>query len=283
VKLNELEHSLVEISSTINTFGDQNNNRLLNSIPFANINPQMGKNYDMRKIRFYENLASHSFLGKWKTNEQLFNFSNNVGKIRIAFQHAFGKDDQLMFYSFLIMISDGDSNNDWLVLRNNYLISLWNNNTTKFDVMITDDQLLPVNQSDYVTTLLHNYTAYSRFTVPSELIRFKKFDYVLDTVFDINFTAMFNSDVNGKNLNPNYKITGSLNSKDIDVKFEVEAERDGSIFSKISKFSLILCFIGLLQLFNYKHLAEKFSQNENSALKVRNISLIKFSILLIRF
>lgn len=198
--------------------------------------------------------------------------------MRIAFQHAFAKDDQLLFYTFLIQLSDGDINNNWLIIRNNYLISLKNNNMTQFEIKLNDD---PVGESDgdegrdnYIQTHIHNYTAHTGFTVASELTSFNKFQYVLDVVFNLNFTASFECDVIGRNSDPSNKMSGRLDSQVIELEFEVSNEQENSIFTKISKFSWILSFIGLLQLFNFKCLADKFVDNENKALKVKDLFII---------
>ena len=140
---------------------------------------------------------------------------------------------------------------------------------TQFEIRLNDDLDSPTNSSEYILNKHHNYTATSNFNVFSQLTKFNKFDIVFDTTTNIHFTISFKCDLSGVNLNPNNRMIGRLKSHTLDLNFEVESEQQAiGIFTKISRFSLALTFLGLLQIFNYKSLMEKFSQNENNSLKV---------------
>jgi hypothetical protein len=193
--------------------------------------------------------VNHSYSGRWVSQNQLYGFENKVGKFRMFFQNYIMRGPKGSYYNFILFLYDGINKEKWIFIQNSFPIAFIDNST--------------FSQSINETKIQHNNLQVFISELETFDMNLKKFDWInFDIVTEENLVLTNNSTYTNmlgsvkSTINPEFEFT-----------FDLSLEKD-NIYNKISNFSMILSIFAALQMFNSKHLMEKYADSEAQALKL---------------
>jgi hypothetical protein len=202
--------------------------------------------YDLHGKRdIFSELTHHTYKGRWYSDSRIFDFDNNEGVFRVAFQRIinYRKSNEII-YNYIFFLNDGEYKAKWIYMQNKNPIVL--NNT--------------------IVGVKKNFTQILSNNIITGINYYKSFETVLRTskVVDISL------DIQTQKEEPKFtNLTGNITFDDKSIGITFNGSVDyGSLLIKISNFAICLSIIALVQLFNSKNLVEYLEANPSQAKKV---------------
>lgn len=232
----------------------KNNNKdnitSINSEEITNISGSDLDDYTKRQI--IDDLINHSYTGRWKSKEGLPNFDHREGMVKVFFQNYLNRAFKGSYYNFLILLHDGEDKSRWLIVQNSLPLSLRNNHTASIEL-----------------TADHNSTVISNYNINVLITEMEVFNIISKKSNISDFSLSYQSDIVGNNIQKDDGLTGSLSlfNNQYFISITISGDKK-SIYHTIANFSLFICCIAAVQMFDSKWIMEKFAESETSAVKV---------------